>query len=265
MALFIVGAGPSIEYLTIRALEAIGGADKIYIDSYTSIAPGVDRETLSKLTRGEVVEASRYMLEQGASRIIEEARSKNVVILVPGDPLIATTHVALAVEARKAGVEVHIVPGVSGVQAVIDATGLQFYRFGKPVTVVYPEEGYKPYSIVETIWFNYSNNLHTLLLLDLRLDEGKAMTIPEALEVLEQLEEEYAREQKRQPIVGSALLVGVARAGLRDQYCLAGRINELKAAKYPPPPHSIVVVAPKPHPMELEALATLCNCTTCQK
>jgi diphthine synthase len=263
LALYIVGAGISLEYLTLRTLEILGKADKVYVDTYTSIAPGIDPSTLSKMLRVEIIEADRSMLEQKSNIIISEAKEKNVVILVPGDPLMATTHIALALDAAKAGVKVEIVPGVSGLQAVVDATGLQIYKFGKTVTLVYPEETYKPYSTVETIWFNYSNNLHTLVLLDLRLDEGKAMSIREAVNILLQLEREYARERGRETIVDKAILVGVARAGLRDQVCIAGKAEEVIKGEYPPPPHSLVVVAPKPHPLEVEALKLFCRCKSC--
>ena len=266
MTLYLVGAGLSKDYLTLRALEVLARADKVYIDTYTSIAPGVDRRLVERVNPwAEVVEASRSVLEEGAERIAEEAKTLNVVVLAPGDPLTATTHVALAVEAAKRGVRVEVVPGVAGPYAAALLTGLQSYRFGKMVTLVYPEEGYRPYSTVETVWENMERNLHTILLLDLRLDQGKAMTIPEAVGILLELEEELLREGARpKHLVRDALLVGVARAGLPDQACLAGAAQDLKQHQWPPPPHTIVVAAPRLHPVEEEALATLCTCTRCQ-
>ncbi|KSW11867.1 diphthine synthase [Pyrodictium occultum] len=264
MPLYIVGAGVSSEYLTLRALQLIGAADKVYIDVYTSIAPGVDRELVRRLNpRAEIVEATRRMLEDEAWRLVEEARERSVVLLVPGDPLHATTHVALLLEARRRGVEAHAVPGVSGLQAAVDATGLQVYRFGKTVTLVYPEEGFKPYSTVETIWANQERGLHTLVLLDLRLDEGRAMAVPEAVSILLELEKELARETGREPQIRSALLAGVARAGTSEQHCVAGTPEEVASASYPPPPHSLVVTAPRLHPVEEEALRLLCGCRSC--
>ncbi|ALL00727.1 Diphthine synthase [Pyrodictium delaneyi] len=266
MALYIVGAGVSSEYLTLKAIQVIGAADKVYLDTYTSIAPGVDRELVRRLNpRAEVVEAPRRLLEDEAGKLIQEAREKTVVLLVPGDPLHATTHIALFIEARRRGVEAHVVPGVSGLQAVIDATGLQVYRFGKTVTLVYPEEGFKPYSTVETIWANRERGLHTLVLLDLRLDAGHAMTIPEAIRILLELEAELAAEEGREPEIRGAVVVGVARAGTSEQRCIAGTVEEVAAASYPPPPHSLVVAAPRLHPVEEEALEVLCGCKTCRE
>jgi len=260
LVLRIVGAGPSSEYLSIKAINAIGSADKVYIDTYTSIAPGVDEELVARLNpRAEVVRATRVHLEDNAHMIIEEARNRNIVILVPGDPLTATTHIAILVEARRRGIEAELVPGLSGLQAVIDATGLQFYRFGKPVTLVYPEPGLRPYSTVETIHENMRRNLHTLVLLDLRLDQGKAMTIPEAVKLLLDLEAELARKGEAEPLIRDALIVAVARAALPGQKCVAGAPGRVAAEQYPPPPHSLVVTAPRLHPVEEEALQVLCG------
>ena len=260
MALYIVGAGPGSEYLTLKAIKALARSRKIYIDTYTSIAPGVDEELVARLApEAEVVRATRLHLEEESTRIIEEAREADIAILVPGDPLTATTHIALAVEARKRGVEAHIVPGVAGPLAVLDATGLQFYRLGKPVTLVYPEEGFKPYSTVETIHDNHRRGLHTLVLLDLRLDQGKAMTIPEAVKLLLDLEAELAKNGELEPVLQEALLIGVARAGLPDQRCHAGPPGHVASQQYPPPPHSLVVAAPRLHPVEEEALRYLCD------
>lgn len=260
MALYLVGAGISSEYLTLRALQLLGRAQKIYIDSYTSIAPGIDEEFVTRLNpRAEVFRATRFMLEDAVEKIIEEARSIDVVVLVPGDPLQATTHVAIVTEARKRGVDAFIVPGVSGLQAVIDATGLQVYRFGKTVTLIYPEEGLRPYSTVEAIHENRSRGLHTLVLLDLRLDQGKAMTIPEAVKLLSDLEAELVSRGELEPVVRDSIIVAVARAGLPGQRCYAGPPGYVASREYPPPPHSLVVTAPRLHPVEEEALRLLCD------
>ncbi|BEP18222.1 diphthine synthase [Pyrofollis japonicus] len=264
MPLYLVGAGPSRQYLTLKALELIKAADKIYIDTYTSIAPGLSRQTVSELSsRAEVVEAPRRLLEDEAHKIIEEAKNKNIVVIVPGDPLFATTHVSLLVEALRRGIHAEAIPGVSGIQAVIDATGLQFYKFCRPITLVYPEQGYKPFSVVETIWQNMERNLHSLILLDLRLDEGKAMTIPEAVNILLRLEEEFASMERKQTRLSDALMVGVARAGLSDSKCIAGKPARLLEEEFPPPPHTLIVPAPRLHPMESNALGVLCDCKEC--
>ncbi len=259
MTLYIAGFGTSIEYVSRKLLEVLASADKVYIDSYTGIAPGLDPDTVSRLApRAEVVTADRRLLEQEQGRIIEEAREREVVVLAPGDPMLATTHVTLRIEAARRGVRVELIHGLSGLQAVISLTGLQVYRFGRTVTLVYPD-AFKPYSTVEYIWENLERGLHTLVLLDLRLDEGKAMTIPEAVELLLGLEEELSREEGVEPRIRSRVLVGVARAGTSEAVCVAGSPSVVANAEYPPPPHSLIVTAPRLHPVEEEALEAFCG------
>ncbi len=265
MALYVVGVGPSIEYLSLKAIELLKRADRVYIDTYTSIAPGLERSNVEVYAPGaEIIHADRKLLENESHRIIEEAKALNVVLLVPGDPLFATTHVSLVLEAASKGVDVEVIPGVSGIQAVIDATGLQFYKFCRPITLVYPE-AFKPFSVVETIWDNMTRNLHSLVLLDLRLDENRAMTINEAVEILLRLEDELAAERRVEPRIRSAILVGVARAGLPDAKCKAGNPGTLLEEGFPPPPHSLIVAAPRLHPVEVEALQILCECSECSE
>ncbi len=266
MPLYIVGAGLSADYLTRRAIEILALAEKVYIDTYTSIAPGVTRDLVARVNPwAEVVEASRRILEDESWRIVEEASRKHVVILVPGDPFTATTHVAIAVEARRRGVRVEVVPGIPGPYTAALIVGLQSYRIGKMVTLTYPEPGYKPYSTIETIWSNYERNLHTIVLLDLRLDEDKAMKVDEAVRILVNLENEVSRVEGRRPIIAEAYMVGIARAGLPDQKCIAGKPQHLIEEDWPPPPHTVIVLAPNPHPIEIEALKYLCSCRVCPK
>jgi len=263
LVLYLVGAGLSAEYMSLRAIRLLRDADKVYIDSYTSIAPGLSPAVIRGYApRADIVVANRRVLENESRRIVEEARRKNIVVLVPGDPLFATTHISLVLDALGNGVRVEVVPGVSGIQAVIDATGLQFYKFCRPITLVYPE-GFKPFSVIETIWSNMERNLHSLVLLDLRLEEGRAMTISEAIELLLSLEEELAAEKGIEPRIKDSIVVGVARAGLPGSVCKAGRPNTVRSWKYPEPPHSIVIPSPRLHPVEVDALRLLCGCDEC--
>ncbi len=251
MTLYFIGLGPSIEYLSLKAIRVLKNADKIIVDTYTSLVPGFSIDYLRKVV-GEkpvIVMARRSDLEGKAiDSIIEEALDKDIALLVPGDPFIATTHDAIRVEAYKRGVHIETVYGVSVYGIAASASGLQAYRFGKTVTLVYPI-GFKPYSVIDTIYDNLSRNLHTLLLLDLKLDKGVAMTIPEAVHILLDLEREYAIE----PFLDKVLGIGLARLGTSEEFVKADRLSNLDRYGYPKPPHSIIVVA-KPHPIELDLM-----------
>ncbi len=253
MALYFIGIGPSIDYLSVKALEILSRVDKVIVDTYTSIVDNIDH--IEDYIPGsiEIVYARRKDLEGGSiDKIVEEALSKDIALLVPGDPFIATTHDAIRIEAVKKGVKVEVIYGVSIYSMAASATGLQAYKFGKTVTLVYPTS-FKPYSVIETIYDNMDRGLHTLLLLDLKLEEGIAMTIPEAVEILLTLEKEL--NGRRLP---DAIAVGLAKLGTRDEKKVADYLRNLGNHDYPGPPHAIVIVG-KLHPMEKEALETLCR------
>lgn len=256
MTIYFIGLGPSPEYITLKGVSILRKVDKIYVDAYTNIIPSSIIDFIKKYTRdhAEIIFASRSVLEgSGINIIIEEGMGKDIAIIVPGDPFIATTHDAIRIEALSKGVEVRVVHGVSIYSLAPSATGLQAYRFGKTVTLVYPYV-FKPFSVIETIYDNLDRGLHTLILLDLKLEEGIAMTINEAVDILLDLEKEYSGKNKLESIIA----VGLAQVGTENEYIKADLLPELTKYEYPPPPHSIIVVA-KPHPMELDALHLICG------
>ncbi len=257
MPIYFVGMGPSLKYLSLKALEALSKADLIIVDSYTSIVPDFSIEGLKKAIGYrpvEVITASREELEgKSIGRLIELAREKNVALLVPGDPFIATTHDAIRVEALKAGVRVEVIHGVSIYSMAPSATGLQAYKFGKMITLVYPR-GSVPCSIIDAIYDNYSRDLHTLLLFDIKLEEGLVMRINEAVNVLLSLEQ-HCRGVRS---LGGMIGVLIAGLGTSDQFIKSDLLEKLKDYSNAPLPQSLVIVA-KLHPMELEALYYQCG------
>lgn len=258
MPLILAGLGTSIDYVSLKVLDELTRADIVLIEPYTSVAVGLGYDRLKRMVLGELVYVSRRDLEEDYEWIIEEAKHKRVLILVAGDPLTATTHVSLLIEARRRGVEVEVIPAVSGVYTSMSLSFLQVYRFGRIVTLTYPERNYRPHSVIEVVRKNLEMNLHTLVLLDIRYDEGKAMNLNEAVDILLELEEEYCAENKCRPFLRKIIGVGIARAGTRESMVQADLIPRLRNYRFPPPPHSLVVVA-RPHPVELEALIELAN------
>ncbi len=162
---------------SLKAVEACKKADAVYAELYTSRIEDFDR--LKGVIGREIKILERSDLEEGAKRLIEEARDRDVVLLVPGDPMVATTHSALRLEAEKAGVRVKVIHG-SSIASAICVTGLQFYRFGKTATVSWPLGSRVSRYPVDVIRQNWSVNAHTLLLLDL----NPPMRVPDAVDLL---------------------------------------------------------------------------------
>ncbi len=171
MVLFIIGLGLYNEKdISVRGLEIVKEADYVYMEYYTSIL-GVDRDNLEKFYGRPILLADREVIENEFDKeILEKAIDKKVALLVVGDPLSATTHIDLFLRAAKINVKVEILNNASIINAC-GLTGLSLYRFGEAITIPFFNKNWRPYSFYEKIYKNYKNDLHTLVLLDIKLRE----------------------------------------------------------------------------------------------
>ncbi len=187
--LYLVGAGLWDEKdISLRGMEILRKADKIYLDSYTSVWKG--KEKLEAGLGKTILIAGRSALEEDSGKILKEAEKHKIVILVPGDPMVATTHSSLILEARQKGISVEIIHSSSIISAVAE-TGLHIYKFGKIASIPFSSSSFSPESFYDSIKQNKESGLHTLLLLDIK--DGKQMEPKQALEKL--LEIEKKRKQ----------------------------------------------------------------------
>ncbi len=256
--LIIAGLGLyDLRDLTLGLLEKLKEADRVFIESYTSVIPNFNIKKLEKLIQRKIKIVRRYDLEElSGGEVLEAAKKGIAVLLVPGNPFVATTHISLVIEASSRGIDVEILPAASVLGGIIIATGLQVYKFGKIATLVFPNEelGFYPFSTYRTIMENLRRGLHTLLLLDLKVDEGIIMGIQEAISVLEILENRIGEN-----IINSdTVLIGVARATSPDQMVYAGRMDELRKIEWGDPPFSIIIPGIL-HPSEIDFLVKCYN------
>lgn len=234
--------------ISLRGLEAIQNADIVFAEFYTSHLVGMETEELEKALRKEINVLSREEVESG-KKIIKESLKKNVVFLVPGDPMIATTHVALRIMAEERGIKTRVVHNASIVSVAPGLLGLQNYKFGRTVSIPFPQENYFPTSAYDFILDNFSRGLHTLVLLDIN---PRAMTANEAMDILKNME-----EKKKKGLIHDKTLVGViARAGAPDCVVKAGYLKNMIEEDFGPPLHSLVIPG-KLHFAEAEALVKL--------
>lgn len=197
---------------------------------------------MEKLTGKHFLEAKRKDMEENASTLIEKARFDDMAILVPGDPLVATTHMALVIEARKKGVDVRVIHG-SSVYSAIASTGLSIYKFGKTTTIPRIQEGYEPTSFYDTIVENLRVGAHTLCLLDVG---ERPMNVREAIERLQ-----YAERLQKKGVAAVERHVVVASFGETDTVAYAS-IGELKVSDFPTP--AVLIVPATLSDIEKEAL-----------
>lgn len=242
--LTFVGLGLyDLEDISTKGLTAIRGADRVYLEAYTSILTGTTPGEMVRYYRKDVTVLKRDDVEQHPDEFLSEALTKNVVFLTGGDPMVSTTHIDLRIRAAHMGVKTEIIHGSSIVSAVCGLSGLQNYRFGKSCSVPFPHGKWSPTTPVDVIGKNLSDNLHTLVYLDIQ--DHRSMTIHEAVDLLEPM---VLKSGFHIPCY-----VGIARAGSPDPVVRAGGASTMRETDFGGPLHILVIPA-KLHDMEREYL-----------
>ena len=250
--LVFVGLGLHNEKgISLQGIEETKTADQAFMELYTSILPCFSMQRFEEIVNKQVHIVSRRDIEEENGAVILNAAEKGkAVFLIPGDPFIATTHVALRIEAEKRGVRTRIVHGASVMSAIIGLSGLHNYKFGKTVTIPFPENSSKtPYKVIAQ---NKKLGLHTLCLLDIKADEKRFLSINEALTLLVEIE----KKRKEGVITQDTVAVGVAKAGSNAPTLKADFVKDLIKHDFGNPPQSLIFPGDL-HFMEAEALVAL--------
>jgi diphthine synthase len=165
--LYLLGLGLWDENdISVKEME-IAKQCAVYIELYTSQWHG-SVEKLERMIGKKVQMLQRQDLEERLQALLNTAKQTDVAIFFPGDPLAATTHVDLFIEAKKQGIDVCVIHNASIFSAVAE-TCLQLYKFGRTATVPYTKQ---LTAVRDAIAANKENGLHTMLLLDIDLVAG---------------------------------------------------------------------------------------------
>lgn len=251
----LIGLGLSIHLLPIGGLVKLLRCNKILVDTYTSIwfSEGIDLFKILNMDGIEVVYACRKDLEgKGIDVIVEEARSRDICIAIPGDPLIATTHSAIIVEALKRGVPVEVLPSSSILNVSISMSCLQVYRFGRIATVVKPKNGIEYEHPLHIVKLNRAQDLHTMLLLEMDAENNYFMTPREAIEILLNIQRRWGEEVIALDdviIVQQAITSSKGRVYVETVNRIVDGVTEFSE-----PPYTVIVPARRLHPIERECL-----------
>ena len=247
--LVFVGLGLNDEKgVSLGGLEETKTADNVFMELYTSLMPDFNLQRFEALCGKRVQLVSRRDLEEeNGTVILQAAESGKTVFLVPGDPFIATTHVTLRIDAEKHGVKTRVVHGASIISAIVSLSGLHNYKFGKTVTVPFPDNfSATPYDVIVQ---NKKSGLHTLCLLDLKASEGKFLSIRDAVVLLSEVE----KKKREGAVAADAPALGVARAGSRNPTLKADFVEGIVHFDFGAPPYSLIFPG-NMHFMEVEAL-----------
>ena len=245
MTLTLIGLGLGNEKdITVRGLEAIRSADKVYLESYTSLLQ-CSIADLEKHYGKKIITTQREDIENCAEKIVEEAQTKNIALLIIGDPFSATTHINYLIECKKKNIPIKIIHNASILTAVGEI-GLELYKYGKVTSIPFADSE-TPYNVIAE---NKKAHLHTLALLDLDPKSNKFLTIKEVIERLLQIE----NKKKSNVITEKTQMVGAARLGSESAIIKAAAAKELTKVDFGKPPYCIIIPAEKLHFIEEEAL-----------
>jgi len=241
--LYLIGLGIWNEKdISLRGIEICRQADSVYCELYTAYWGGSLRK-LEKLIGKGIKVLERKGVEEGSDKLLEEAQSKDLVLLVPGDPLVATTHVHLILEAKRKRIPIEVVHS-SSIYTTVARTGLQIYKFGRTGTITTPEKGYESKGFYDIIRDNQKHGLHTLLLLD------RDMGTKRGLEILKGIE-----SRRRKKVLRNKRVVLCSRLSSEKERIVYGKFEDLIRMDLPEP--AVIIVPGKLHFLEKEFLETL--------
>ncbi|KAG5663027.1 hypothetical protein KAF25_000963 [Fusarium avenaceum] len=262
--LYLVGLGLSDETdITVKGLEVVKKASRVYLEAYTSILL-VEQSVLESYYGRSITVADREMVESNSDEILRNAQNEDVAFLVVGDPFGATTHTDLVLRARELEIPVRTVPNAS-IMSGIGACGLQLYNFGQTVSMVFFTDSWKPASFYDRIKENRQIGLHTLVLVDIKVKEQslenmargrlvyeppRYMTVGQCAQQMLEIED----ERKEGVYTKDSLAIGAARVGGKTEKFVAGTLEELCSTdeELGPPLHSLVLLGRRTHELELD-------------
>ena len=204
--LYLVGLGLNEHGYSKEAYEVISKAEKVYVDTYTIEFPYEISALVSQFKGKKFVPAGREFVE--GLKFLEEAKNRDVVLLVYGSPLVATTHTAIVKEAFDKKIKIKIIHAG-------------------------PADSY-----LTTVKENLKVKSHTLILVDIGMDFGKALSKIET----------DAKKKK----VNLGKIVVCSRLGLKDSEISYEQISKLKNKKFKAP--FCVIIPSELHFMEKEFL-----------
>ena len=233
--LWLIGLGPgNLDQMTILALKVAKGCSKLYLEGYTAILPEEEEARLEELV-GPWEKIMREGIEF-PKKILEEAKSNSIGILIVGDPMQATTHIDLESHCQEHDINFYLIPGLSATSLAVSLSGMQSYRFGRQITLPYSYGDYLPLSPLDIYIKNYNFELHTLMLLDLDptgmgMEKPKPMQPYQVVNLIEKMVRKIKDEREVIPLLEIPVCdwyaILLSDLGSNKQQVFAGTLGNL--------------------------------------
>jgi diphthine synthase len=249
--LFLIGLGLCDEQdLSLRAIDILKNCDSVFSEEYTNVIKEGSMERLRRIIGKDVMILQREQVE-GEEIILASAKEGDTALIVPGDPMTATTHCSLLQSAREHNIETKIVHSSSIFTAAPGACGLQIYKMGKTATITYWRKNFEPDSFIDLIKENKERGAHTLCLLDIDKDMGP-MKVSTAIDTIKK-----AQQRKGLRVVDDLTKIFVLwHVGWEDQFVWAGTLNQLLEKQDLDGP-AVIIIPEKMHFREEESWNSL--------
>lgn len=253
MSLYFVGLGiANIKNLSLKGLEILKKSDIIFLENYTNLFEN-SKEEIENFIGKKVEILKRKDIEEDYKKILKLAKTKEVSILIFGDPFFATTHIFLKNEAIKNNINVEVIHSSSSLCSIF-AYGISSYKIGKIVTIPLKSKIFDfPRSIYETIKLNKDRNLHTICLLDIDIENNEFLKPKEALKFLLDMENHF----KENVISKEDVVLVLSRIGYKDENIYFGRIEKIRDLEIEIP--AIIVLLSELSVIEKESLNLIPN------
>jgi len=235
--LYLIGLGLDRNGISKEGQLILSKCHKVYLEGYTVDFPYNESEL--HLGKKKVGILERKDVE--SNKLIKEALSKKIALLVYGSPLFATTHMSLLLDAKEQGVRTRVIHSASILDAIAD-TGLQLYKFGKIASMPDFSDKGASSSFMDIVKDNQSIKAHSLILADIGLEFHNA---------LKQLED-VAKEKK----IELGKIIVCNRLGTEDAIVFYNTIDKLRKLREVYPPFCIIIPG-EMHFMEKQGLESV--------
>ncbi len=231
--LYLIGLGLDFKDISVKSLDTLKKCSEVYLENYTSAA-NFSIKQLEGLLKKKVQILDRDRVEI-VKPFLARAKTRNVALLVYGDPLSATTHVEILQQTKKLKIKIEIMHAPSVLPAVA-RTGLSLYKFGKTASIPFWQKHFRPESFFDILEQNQKIGAHTLFLLDLSPELNKFMSIKQAIDVLRTI----AKKRKSKLFTEKTFCIACSQLGTPQELIKTGTSKQLMTKRFGAPACLIV-------------------------
>ncbi|XP_046545531.1 diphthine methyl ester synthase-like [Haliotis rubra] len=221
---YLVGLGlGDVKDITVKGLEVVKNAERVYLEAYTSILT-VGKEALEEYYGRKIILADRDMVEQQSDELLDGTDKSDVAFLVVGDPLERQPTLTLSCELLR---RYFFISDMLFPQ--------RFYDFDKYIKMK-------------------EQTIENLMKGNKIFEPPRFMSVSQAAEQLLEIVQRKGEEGGQNLALSEdTVCVGLARVGCDDQKICVATLKQLTSVDLGEPLHSLAIPGHM-HPLEIDML-----------